>query len=76
MFSLVFPTFSLFLFGFLCLVLFFAASDGRGLVRDGPDVVGNGWDVIGLLLLLLLLLLLRPSIRVRPSVRFTTTLIL
>ena len=31
----------------------FAPVDGLGWVVDGPDVVGNGWDVMGLLLLLL-----------------------
>ena len=34
-------------------MLLFAAVDGLGWVEDGPDVVGNGWDVMvkGLVLL-------------------------
>ena len=34
-------------------MLLFAAVDGLGWVGDGPDVVGNGWDVMvkGLVLL-------------------------
>ena len=38
---------------FLCFFLFSAAVDGLGWVGDGPDVVGNGWDVMvkGLVLL-------------------------
>ena len=34
-------------------LLSFAAVDGLGWVGDGPDVVGNGWDVMvkGLMLL-------------------------
>ena len=43
---------------FLSFVLFFAALDRLGWCGDGPDVVGNGWDRMGLLVLLLLLLLL------------------
>ena len=41
------------------------------MVWDGLDVVGNGWDVMGLLpILLLLLLLLLPLLpSVRPPVR-------
>ena len=33
--------------------MLFAAVDGLGWVGDGPDVVGNGWDVMvkGLVLL-------------------------
>ena len=27
-------------------MLLFAAVDGLGWVGDGPDVVGNGWDVM------------------------------
>ena len=29
-------------------LLLFAAVDGLGWVGDGPDVVGNGWDPLGL----------------------------
>ena len=40
------------LFVFLCFLLIFAAVDVLGWCGDGPDVVGNGWE--GLVLLLLL----------------------
>ena len=33
--------------------MLFVALDGLGWVGYGPDVVGNGWDVMGLLPLLL-----------------------
>ena len=31
---------------FYVFLLLFAAVDGLGWVGDGPDVVGNGWDVM------------------------------
>ena len=37
-------------------MLLFAAVDGLGWVWDGPDVVGNGWDLLVERLVLLLLL--------------------
>ena len=41
---MIFHNSSLFLFVFLCFLLFFAAVDGLGWCGDGPDVVENGWE--------------------------------
>ena len=59
----------MFFIAFDCFLLFFDAVDGLRCVGDGPDVVGNGWEVIGLLLLQL-----HPS--VRPSVQLLQLLLL
>ena len=60
---IVFLYFLILLYCFSMFLIACAALDGLGWVGDGPDVAGNGWDVMGLLLLLLLLLSVRPSVR-------------
>ena len=54
--SSIFFDFSYFFIVFYCFSMFFAAfccCGWAGMVGDGPDVVGNGWDVMvkGLMLL-------------------------